>query len=363
MAGGCSSNPSISDMTYNPPLLPDFLSRIHNLRAIVGVPTLEEVQAIHDTIRAVNSVSSFPGLYDHTLYTQLAQYLFTVQMAVYRSEYPSSITPMKNTYTPPAFPSHIPISLKQVVGAPSDEELESVHSAVRAMENMANSPFFDAGMSARLSQHLFNIQFACYIQDSDQGSFTRMQGSPPTQHHTNETSIGATKLPLDMADPKPPQYTGPIDSSSIGPIASQGSPPGNPASEPARILQPNEVCATHTGPQCKEIHEQLKVISRIMLVTCNFTHRWDGSGNAKSYRMINDKGELPWMRHLPAISTSNGASLSPFVTEQCLVDYLGFYDVGKELIGAGTGNLKPGKEGDARKLLAHYLYYGYPPMS
>ncbi|CCO36787.1 hypothetical protein BN14_10931 [Rhizoctonia solani AG-1 IB] len=65
-----------NNMVYNPPPLPEYISRNHNLNVIVGVPKEEEVKAIHDAIRAVN----IPALYDHKLSTQLAQYLFTVQM-------------------------------------------------------------------------------------------------------------------------------------------------------------------------------------------------------------------------------------------------------------------------------------------
>ncbi|CAE6441380.1 unnamed protein product [Rhizoctonia solani] len=153
------SNAPITEMTYAPPPLPDYLLRNHTLNVIVGVPTDEEVKSIHDVIRAINGMSAVPALYDHKLSTQLAQYLFTIQMAVYRNEYPSSVFPVENTYTPPSIPSQIPISLEPVVGAPSDEELETAHSAVRTLENLVNSPFFDSTLSTKLSQHLFNIQF------------------------------------------------------------------------------------------------------------------------------------------------------------------------------------------------------------
>ncbi|KAF8684164.1 hypothetical protein RHS04_01582 [Rhizoctonia solani] len=61
-------------------------------------------------------------------------------------------------YDPPSIPSHLPIRLEPVIGAPSDEEIELAHNAVRTLENLANSPFFDSALSAKMSQHLFNIQ-------------------------------------------------------------------------------------------------------------------------------------------------------------------------------------------------------------
>ncbi|CAE6523343.1 unnamed protein product [Rhizoctonia solani] len=160
-----SPNISLDTMTYSPPPLPDYLARNHTLEVITGVPTDEQVRSIHDTIRSVNSVSNVPALYDSQLSTQLAQYLFTVQMAVYRNEYLLNVFPGENTYTPPPIPSHIPISLEPVVGAPSDEELDAAHSAVRTLENLANSPFFDSGLNIKLSQHVFNIQFGGWYFD------------------------------------------------------------------------------------------------------------------------------------------------------------------------------------------------------
>ncbi|CAE6431817.1 unnamed protein product [Rhizoctonia solani] len=156
-----ASNVPVGNMTCTPPPLPNHLARIHTLEVFIGVPTDGQVKAIHDTIRAVNSVSNVPTLYDSELPNQLAQYLFTIQMAVYRNAYPLNTLPGENTYTPPSVPSHIPISLEPVVGVSSDEELESAHGAARTLENLANSPFFDSAFSAKLSQHLFNIQFGC----------------------------------------------------------------------------------------------------------------------------------------------------------------------------------------------------------
>ncbi|CAE6456169.1 hypothetical protein ACGC1H_000204 [Rhizoctonia solani] len=150
------SNSSSNDMIYNPPPLPDYLSRNHNLNIIAGVPTDEEVKkAIHDVIRAVNSVSTVTALYDHKLSTRLAQHLFTIQMGKLAywqyfgsSNLQDSCVPKRvsiwcfseeNTYKPPPVPSHMPISLEPVVGAPSYVELESAHDAVRILEGLAHS--------------------------------------------------------------------------------------------------------------------------------------------------------------------------------------------------------------------------------
>ncbi|CAE6536036.1 unnamed protein product [Rhizoctonia solani] len=219
------SNPSISDMTYSPPPLPDYLSRSHTLRVIVGVPTEEEIKAIHNTISAVNSVPNVPALDNSKLSTQLGRYLFTIQIAVYRNTYPLN----EYTYTP-SVPSHIPISLEPVVGTPSDGERESAHGVLRNLENLANGPLFDSTFSAKLSQHMhvFDMQFARYIQDSNQGFFSQKQANSPAlaQTNDNETSTATSSLMSDTANrreadpieptsnvPIPPRVTLPVSTS------------------------------------------------------------------------------------------------------------------------------------------------------
>ncbi|CAE6434143.1 unnamed protein product [Rhizoctonia solani] len=355
---------SIRDMTYSPPLLPDYLSKTHDLRVIVGVPTDDEVKAIHDTIRAVSSVSNFPALYDHKLSTQLAQYLFAVQMAVYRNDYPTSLFPVENTYTPPSVPSHIPITLEPVVGAPSDEELESAHRVARALENLANSPFFDSTLSVKLSQHLFNIQFARYIQESNQGHFTRTHKNPLPQKHENNPPINVSHLSPDTMGQQEPRDEKPTEPGSNRPIASQVALVGDMGPEPTSTRlseKTNNLCVAHAGPQLEEIHEQLKVIGRTLLGTYSVVHRWNGCGD--SYRTMNGKGELPWMQHLPYIYSSSSSSLSSPITDKDLVDYLKFYGVGTNLIEEGASTLKPDKKEDAQRLLASYLIHGYLPAS
>jgi hypothetical protein len=49
-------------------------------------------------------------------------------------------------------------------------------------------------------------------------------------------------------------------------------------------------------------------------------------------------------------------TLSRSIPEKELVAYLNFYNIGTELIEEGTENIKPGKEEDAKKSLAYFLY-------
>ncbi|CAE7220238.1 unnamed protein product [Rhizoctonia solani] len=378
---------SPTNMTYNPPPLPDYLSRNHSLSVIVGVPTDEQVEAIHDVIRAVNSMSAVPALYDRKLSTKLAQHLFAVQLgkfvydehfyilnngpAVYRNEYPSNIFPVENTYTPPSIPSHIPIALEPIVGAPSDGDLESAHGAVRTLENLANSPFFDSALSAKLSQHLFNLQFARYIQDSNQGHFNQERSNPSAPARANEDrrSNVATNPSTNMADHQASQDTAPGEPGSGIPVTSQVTPPNPVQVEHTSSPRPNDglsqlyTAQQETNRLLNANEERLKVIGQTLHSIHFSANRTGIVGGYRAYYTINDKGELPSMHHLDDVYGNSHCTLNRNITTTELVAYLKFYSIGTELIDEETGTLKPDKEADAKKLLAYFLYYGSPPAS
>ncbi|GAB1524488.1 hypothetical protein RhiTH_007642 [Rhizoctonia solani] len=357
---------SPSSATYSPPSLPGYLSRDHALNVIVGIPTDEEVRAIHDTIRAVNSVSNFPALYDHKLSTQLAQHLFTVQMAVYRNEYPSSIFPGENTYTPPPIPSHIPISLEPVIGAPSDEELESAYGVVRAMENLANSPFFDPVLGVKLSQHLFNIQFARYVQDTNQGQFTQSQTQGRLSPPADEVDIPAVTISNSVSHQETlnQTYTEPESATpSLAENATHVQPRSRPDVESQSNDKLDKLCAyqQETNRLLSSNEELLRVIKLTLISgNSNTNVRFNRVGSYTSYQTMNEKGEFPWMYHLQSTSGGSSGELYNPVVGKELVAYLKFYNIGTELIEEGTENLKPNKEADAKKALGYFLYYLRP---
>ncbi|KAG9098242.1 hypothetical protein FRC07_010673, partial [Ceratobasidium sp. 392] len=67
--------------------------------------------------------------------------------------------------TPPALPTFLAemVKLKSIEGVPSDEEVKSVHAAIRGLNNVASMPaLYDADLAMRLSQHLFSVQMARY---------------------------------------------------------------------------------------------------------------------------------------------------------------------------------------------------------
>ncbi|CUA73067.1 hypothetical protein RSOLAG22IIIB_10512 [Rhizoctonia solani] len=156
-------------MAFNPPQLPAYLSDTCTLDQIIGTPKNEEMKAIHAAIRGLNSVAHLPSLYNADLSMQLSQHLFDAQMAVYRANY--SIQPLATSsasiYVPPALPPDIPGTLDQVVGAPTDAQIQSVQRVVRFVENLLRNPQrFDVDLSMQLSQHLFDLQLARHMHNA-----------------------------------------------------------------------------------------------------------------------------------------------------------------------------------------------------
>ncbi|KAG8757320.1 hypothetical protein FRC11_004649 [Ceratobasidium sp. 423] len=186
-----------------PPRLPAYLSDMYDLKPIVGTPVDEDVKTIHAAIRSQNTIAHLPAFFNPDLSMQLSQHLFGAQLAVYRASYSMTLLPGdKNIYIPPAIPAHIPGTLNEVVGAPSDEDIKSVQGVIRSLENLANSPqLFDADLSMKLSQHMFNLQFARYVQDSADGHFVS-ETEPEEPHPTipRPAKVTPDTAPNEIAD-------------------------------------------------------------------------------------------------------------------------------------------------------------------
>ncbi|KAG9086626.1 hypothetical protein FS749_003520 [Ceratobasidium sp. UAMH 11750] len=179
-------------MKLTPPVLPPFLTGTYDLKLVEGVPSDNEVKMVHAVVRALNEVANTPVLYDADLAMRLSMHLFSIQMARYRDKHPCIIFPSHITHTPPQLPIHIPVELEPVTGSPSDKEIKSVQSALRLSENLANVPsMFDADLSMKLSQHLFNIQFERYLrQVSGDDSSIRAADIQDEQSNINESGGG-----------------------------------------------------------------------------------------------------------------------------------------------------------------------------
>ncbi|CAE6427125.1 unnamed protein product [Rhizoctonia solani] len=352
--------------TYTPPSLPEYITRSHTLKAIVGVPTAEEVEAIHDVIRAVNSVSIVPAMYDPKLSTRLSQYLFTVQMAVYRNEFAPGDNPRANIYTPPSIPSHIPISLKPVVGVPSDDELETVHNAVRTLEGLASSRLFDSKLNVKLSQHLFNLQFARHIEDSNRGDFAQAVTNPvSSQANEGEPSADSLEPISDTTDQQGFQGVPPIETTSNNSAILQEALLHG-ISELISTLPSNDTsdkiwaALQGTNQRLDKNKELLQDIARTLATTQILTFR-ASQPFYHSYGRANKQGELAWMHKLPYVSSNDGSTLGQNISKQDLVAYLKFYGIDSGLVeGYRGGELIWGKWEEAQNRLAHYIYYGRP---
>ncbi|KEP50555.1 hypothetical protein V565_077980 [Rhizoctonia solani 123E] len=123
-----------------PPQLPPFLASVFDLKPILGNPSRGEVKLVHEAVRALNNFLHAPELRDTDLPIELSQHLFDIQMTCHRHKYPISVLPNDVIYDPPTLPTYIPVKLKPVAGPPSNEEIASVHTALRISESFANVP-------------------------------------------------------------------------------------------------------------------------------------------------------------------------------------------------------------------------------
>ncbi|CAE6462294.1 unnamed protein product [Rhizoctonia solani] len=155
------------DQVCSPPELPPYLKNVHHLKPIRGVPNDDEVMKIHAVILVANKVVDVQGMGDPLLLARLSEHLFNVQMAKYRSKSLGAIFPETTTYTPPTLPVHVTVQLEPVTGVPSEQEIIKVQNAIRSYHQFANAPsIFDPRIDMELSQHLFDIQMAKYIQSA-----------------------------------------------------------------------------------------------------------------------------------------------------------------------------------------------------
>ncbi|CAE6477289.1 unnamed protein product [Rhizoctonia solani] len=151
-----------ADQVLSPPDLPPYFGSVYKLSTIVGVPSDEQVIEIHTTIRVANRVVDRYGRFCAACSTLVA---FVQRSDGYRSKYPCSMFPTCTTYTPPALPVHILVKLEPISGQPSQEDIIKVQNAIRAYEKLIDIPsLFDPQVSAGLSEHLFDIQMARYIE-------------------------------------------------------------------------------------------------------------------------------------------------------------------------------------------------------
>ncbi|CAE6512625.1 unnamed protein product [Rhizoctonia solani] len=342
-------SPLANEHIYTPPLLPAHLSGAYGLKTIVGFPTNEDIKAIHAAIGAVDAGARVPHLYDPDLSLRLSQHLFSVQMAVYRKSYPLDLFP-DNTYTPPQLPAHIPITLEPIVGVPSKQQLKSAQDAMRVSE----SPLSDPDLNMQLSQHLFNLQFARYIQDSTFGQFTPK--SEVSRRVSQESQEDST-IHNDHANTQLP-------SESVCEVV---------VPRPSMTEPTQSGCQCSTTPEIKEQGETMMDIKKIMIESKGVLENMNrvltavqrnqivvGEWSNHNYAHVNPVNEqgvtatecgLPQFRfsyyrgqywtHLPALD---------------LARYLKFFGIGTHLLEGGESpRIKNGQESEAKTVLFKHM--------
>ncbi|KAF8594048.1 hypothetical protein BDV93DRAFT_612022 [Ceratobasidium sp. AG-I] len=365
-------------LKYMPPDLPSYLANTFELKPIIGVPTDDEVKTIHAVIRATEAAAQVPAWNNPDLSMELTQHLFDVQMARHREKYPVSIFPSTNTYTPPTIPSHIHISLEPVTGAPTDDEVKLVHSALRTSEDLIKLPsVFDPDLSMNLSQHLFDIQFARYIQRTTEGRYTSSNTTPdevPNRYVPAEEIENTQTLRESSSGIEPAVAQEHIQRSLFAGFEHEGdpgmtTPHRNPSGESSVAIallentrdrieqmkinkaQTDQLLAGLNDTLVDGLKSALKDtveaavgnITQVMIKLHNHSARGLNSGHDLVYHhVVNDDAEAPIMYEVPRYNDCSGYGFWNNASDKVLVEYLKFYNIGTELFEQGdTLALKP----------------------
>ncbi|KDN47197.1 hypothetical protein RSAG8_03676, partial [Rhizoctonia solani AG-8 WAC10335] len=316
-----------SQTILTPPDLPSYLGAVHDLRPIVGKPTDEEIKGIHAVIRALNAIVHLYTVYDPNLSVQLSQHLFGAQMAIYQANHSTNLL-TRSVYTPPTLPPHIPSTLGQVVGAPSVEDIKSAQGALRSAENLVTSPqLFDADLNMRLSQHLFDLQFARYMHDLGQGeSISGGETVPPSVPPP-------VQEPQDVSDANPPAPSLEREEQFNTPVP----PPEQVPETPSELAQLGEVMK-EMRDATKESKGVLDNMNRILMSIKKdqCMTRTIGSICLVQKDPLNQRGVLASECGLPQLCCYFGSNRwDVSLNDHEIARYLRFFDTGANLIQEG----------------------------
>ncbi|KAG8702543.1 hypothetical protein FRC08_003417 [Ceratobasidium sp. 394] len=349
-------------MTLIPPVLPPFLASTYDLKPVEGVPGDEEVKMVHAVIRALNDVVNVPVLYDADLAMRLSMHLFSIQMARYRDKHPCIIFPSRVTHTPPPLPTHIPVELELVTGSPSNEQIKSVQTALRLSENLANVPsMFDADLSMKLSQHLFDIQFERYLhQVADEDRSAPVATSRVEEMNSNHSDRGNSDAGSDVSVDVPPPV---IQSSTATRLTVEqtecvlSEPQPNPTELLKIGLEDTKQLLVGIGSTLENVNRVLIRTQQGMAKGFNAMSGCHHNRALCSHVLLNAKGEDP--RHLGVPSIS-GIQYSLYygygVQDSDIVRYLRFYGIGAKFIEEGDEpRIREGKIDAAKAELRSYL--------
>lgn len=275
-------------------------------------------------------------------------------------------------YTPPALPSHVPVTLQPVVGAPSDEEMQDVQVALRAYEHFATVPsMFDPRVSMELSQHLCNLQIARYMQHVALGQTGVQRGQSHSNDNESTTPSGSSsrvREPLestrDVLDAEPADMPA---EANIDTATDRVEPRHPPIQTISTTAEDQTYLALKESNRLLEmIMDTMENVNRVLIGTQRSFVRgarlsYDMGGSLKyatvgRYEMVNDRGERPTDYGLPLVARNGSYQWNYSLNDQQLAQYLRFYGIGSELLETGdVPVLKDGKRNDAEAALLKYL--------
>ncbi|CUA74395.1 hypothetical protein RSOLAG22IIIB_11189 [Rhizoctonia solani] len=382
-----------ADQALTPPELPSYLRSIHDLKPIMGVPSDAEMVKIHDVVRVANQVVNVPEIYDPILLVGLSEYLFNAQMAKYRSKYRCSVFPVETIiYTPPLLPNHISVKLEPISGAPSNEQVVRVQEAIRIYHKCSEiSPMFDAQLHAELSQHLFDIQMAKYMEryiPSQGESVVKGSGIISLDYaHTSGQGNGRCYLMANDSTSKGDSaqvddFTPTIPNTDLRDAMEQSyrlAERANQLAERSNRLVEQSKQLVNVGRSDYPVERLDNTLSKISKILVGIQHAIVRNHKANTISaldcLVNGEGETPgvsrmtnetnlsWLSscydgepdcQLPVII--NGVTQGLFIDNLWLGSLLCFYGIGKGLCeDEKSTKLKDGMEDDARERLSKYL--------
>ncbi|CAE7228776.1 unnamed protein product [Rhizoctonia solani] len=253
----------------------------------------------------------------------------------------------RSVYAPPTLPSHIPGTLEEIVGEPSDKDFESVQSAIRTHESLANVPhLFDADLSTKLSQHMFNLQFARYMHDAAIGRFVSKaepEGAYAVESKPEQLVQGNTTVPHEI--PNPQGEAGPV-----WPVSEVEQAPG----APSEIAQLGEKIVKSIQEATNETKGVLENTNRLLMLLKK--DQSTAVGMDKYYHVykdpLNQQGMAASESGLPRLVFGyyqNGYTYRSWLSPVQMARYLEFFGVGADLIR--DGKLIDGKKEQAENLL------------
>ncbi|CAE7200678.1 unnamed protein product [Rhizoctonia solani] len=296
--------------------------------------------------------SKVPAFYNPDLSMQLSQHLFGAQLAIYRVNYSMTLLPgEKNVYTPPTLPSHVPGTLHEVIGVPSDEEIKSVQGTLRGLENLSNSPhLFDQDLSMKLSQHMFNLQFARYMHDSSEGNFV------------SETLLEAPNPVAPQDEPTAPGSEG--EERNVPPQPSELAELGQTMKEIHGVMKDIQETMMSTRDTAMESKDVLKTMNRALTLIQG--HQCSVAAMDKFYHIyknpVNQEGVPASEYGLPQLRYGyyqDGYTYAIYMCDELMVKYLKFFGIGANLIkGDEQPKLIEGKYKEAQNLILKAIGYG-----